>query len=702
MYAIPIHEIMFRVYYYTALFVICFSLASLSAFAARTVNEAFIAQEDAKKVFTSEFPGGQFGSALVRGDFNGDGADDLAISAPIASPKDKKWSGVVRVIFGRTYKVVTYHGENSGDQLGRSLAVGDFNGDGMDDLAIGAHNAYVAGENPGKAYLLYGGNIEGNSRDFANENADRELTGIVNNSAFALTLAAGDINHDGIDDLLVGAPLSTRLRNINAGAVYLYAGSSGKVSESYDSVFYGQVADERFGSEIKTGDFNGDGHLDLVVGAYKADSVSTNQAGKVYFYDGSDELGDVIFSPDAVFNGNSNGEWFGFSLAVGDLNGDLIDDLAISSFPYWSDRNMSQVLIYYGGADFSQKKPNIIINEAEKQNILASDVLLRDFNSDGRADILIGAPGVGQSANGYEGAVYMIESSDKKFNPLYRVQSRDLDTYIYGQQVDDWFGNAIEVLDFNNDGYMDLAVGAMYADTDLGTDNGEVVILWGGKTAFGKKKDISEMNGQEVSRAEFVREVLAKFELRDKKKTELENCYQYREFCLFNFMSMSSYSKIELEPQLVLYPDVRLGDEYYDDITVATLLGLVNGYIDVQDSPFNKDLAISRVQALKVVMGAADILESKYRFELVASLGSYDNLTQQRSYFSDVDPRVDHMWWYPRYVNFAVDLGLIDEGEFFRPDDSITQDELDDLLDRTVEFLSAKDAKVEPSGDQGS
>ncbi len=685
---------------YIVLLLVCFP--SYSVFASGLIHESFVSQDDTKKVFIGEFPGGQFGSMLAKGDFNNDGIQDIVVSAPVASPKDKKWSGMVRVIFGGSYAVVTYHGENPGDQLGRALTVGDFNGDGLDDIAIGAHNAYRSNSNPGKVYFIYGGNIEGNSRDFANESADFELVGLSDKSGFGLALAVGDMNADGIDDLYVGAPLFNHNGQENTGAVYVYFGNHEGPSKQYKRVFFGQNANERFGSYIKNGDLNGDGYTDLLISAYRADSNGQNQAGRVYYYNGTEYH--KMFDPDMYLEGVVHGGWFGFSMDVSDVNGDGIDDLAVSSFPYWHDHELSQVSIFYGGDKFkfeggvinnNDNAVDVVIRQPEGSNIIASDVVLRDVNGDSKADVLIGSPGVRNGEEASEGAVYMLESKTAPLEHVYEVRNKDLDTYIYGEFVNDWFGNSVEVLDFNNDGYKDIVVGAMYADTETGTNNGKVFVLWGDDNVFANKKNVSNIRNNEVSRAEFVREVLFQFNLRKKKKTAISDCYEYREFCLFNFMSMSSYNDIQLEPKLILYPDVKPNDEYYDDITTATILGLVNGYINLKDSPFNKDLAISRIQALKVILGASDLMSSMYRFELIASLGSYEKLLNQESAFIDIDTRIDHMWWYPRYVNFAVDQGLVDKGEFFRPDENITKEELDELLKRTVEFLTNENAEIE-------
>jgi len=98
-----------------------------------------------------------------------------------------------------------------------------------------------------------------------------------------------------------------------------------------------------------------------------------------------------------------------------------------------------------------------------------------------------------------------------------------------------------------------------------------------------------------------------------------------------------------------------------------------------------------------VILGAADLVNSKYKFELVAILGTEDKLFNQKSYFQDIDSKIDTMWWYPRYVNFAVENGIVSEGEYFRPNDKITVWEFNAMIDRTIEFLNKQNEETESS-----
>ncbi len=113
---------------------------------------------------------------------------------------------------------------------------------------------------------------------------------------------------------------------------------------------------------------------------------------------------------------------------------------------------------------------------------------------------------------------------------------------------------------------------------------------------------------------------------------------------------------------------------------------------------------MTRIQALKVVLGAADLMDWREKFELIRDLGNEDALRDQISPFADVNALRDDSWWYPRYVNFALDTGIIDAGEYFRPDEPITEQEYNGMLQRaliksaTFHSHTAKDPQNQPPG----
>ncbi|MFC1616345.1 S-layer homology domain-containing protein [Patescibacteria group bacterium] len=199
-------------------------------------------------------------------------------------------------------------------------------------------------------------------------------------------------------------------------------------------------------------------------------------------------------------------------------------------------------------------------------------------------------------------------------------------------------------------------------------------------------EDIDDNGINLISRGRLVYKINNDFNLKQSKKSFLDSCFSEIDFCTFTFVAQTNFI-VSLNPEILLYPDVSKDHEYYEDITIATLLGYVNGYIEEENSPFRPERNISRIESLKVILAAVDLVPQKYKFELIEAFGSIEKLMTQTSYFEDVNAYVSYMWWYPRYVNFAVENGIIDNVEFFRPEDPITVEELDDMIMKTQNYL---------------
>lgn len=204
-----------------------------------------------------------------------------------------------------------------------------------------------------------------------------------------------------------------------------------------------------------------------------------------------------------------------------------------------------------------------------------------------------------------------------------------------------------------------------------------------------------------VTRGEAVHKVVETFSLRAKNAGFVTDCLQHLDECFFVFTAMTRYDQVSLNP-LKLYPDVSGAYTYADDINLATMLGLVHGNIDIQTSPFYPRAYMSRIHALKVVLGAADLLGWREKFEVVRDLGNEDALRAQKTLFKDVDALRDDSWWYPRYVNFALDSGIIDAGEYYRPDEPISENEYQEMLNRALiksQLIHAQEGpQAQPSG----
>lgn len=317
---------------------------------------------------------GYFGTALAGlGDVNGDGYGDLAVGEP----------GI-----GTTSKVLVYHGRAGGplDEPSRTLnsvtpnssfgssvaGVGDVNGDGYADLAVGAPQA---GTSASGAVYLYQGGPGGLAATPA-----LTLTGAAS-SSFGGTLAgAGDVNGDGYDDLLVGAQ--------SASSVTLYLGGSDglvtalPITRSSPAGPFTQFA----ASLAAAGDVNGDGFADIVVGAPGAN----NNLGAAYVYLGG--ASGLSSAPARTYTGSTGFGGVGHAVAgAGDTDGDGYADLAVGSFDYGAQ--VGAVYLYRGGPGGPASTPALTMPSGAVNDGFGTALAgLGDVNGDGYADLLAGAP----------------------------------------------------------------------------------------------------------------------------------------------------------------------------------------------------------------------------------------------------------------------------------------------------------------------
>lgn len=204
-----------------------------------------------------------------------------------------------------------------------------------------------------------------------------------------------------------------------------------------------------------------------------------------------------------------------------------------------------------------------------------------------------------------------------------------------------------------------------------------------------------ENNTRMLSRGEVVYRIVDAFDLTTREKTFLTSCREHLDECFFVFSAMSDFDDISFDPLLRLYPDLSPHHRYFEAINVASMLGLIHGYLHEDGTPFRPESVMTRIQALKVVLGAADLLEWKDRFEL-----SSEELAQATLYLDEVLSTPEG-WWYNRYLNFAYKNSIIPPSEYFRPDDIVTVAELQEMINNTHDFMAARtyDQKAFAGGD---
>ena len=370
------------------------------------------------------------------------------------------------------------------DELASSIAGGDVNGDGIDDLLIGSVND---NDQLGALYVVLGPLDE--TMGAANMNADAAVYGTAEVSLGA-AVAVADLNGGSAEDILVGAP-ETDISGVgsNVGAVYVYFDglSEDATPDAADLTITGVDGGARLGSTISSdGDIDGDGLTDVMLTSLYDDSFGTS-SGSVAIYLGLDDSIDALTTEDrdTQLASSINHSSFGHSVeVVGDVNGDGRDDLLIGS-PQTNTHgtHTGTAYLYLGhatnfgsGASRLHSSANATYHGVAARDLAGSAITgLGDVDADGYAEFAISAPkhnGLASNA----GAVYLMLDPD-------RTGVHDLDdaadVVLYGPNTSDRIGESLSgEIDMDNDGVNDLIVGSPYAQLD-GSGSGKAFLLYG-------------------------------------------------------------------------------------------------------------------------------------------------------------------------------------------------------------------------------
>ena len=348
----------------------------------------------ADKVFTGENVGDAFSDGDISlADMNNDGFDDVIVGARF---------------FNNRGRVYIFHGGRDMDEkpdvvieaeegvmkssFGRGVTVGDVNGDGYNDLFVAAPGAADVKD---RAYLFYGG-------DPFNTTIDKRFTGEGTRDAFAHKMCAcGDVDGDGCDDLLIGTRFWPKSKN--TGRAYLFCGGPGTaMDETCDLYFDAESPRGEFGSGTGMFDVDNDGYAEILIGARRWPGRGSQ--GRVYLYWGSnratmDNVADLHFDGEI----GANAAFGSGCVVVGYIDKDDFGDIVIPAFDYYRYSRHGRAYLYYGNTKASMDTTCDRTLTPQSTKNQPHRVRIGDFNGDGYGDVVMG----GWEYNDFQGRCYL-------------------------------------------------------------------------------------------------------------------------------------------------------------------------------------------------------------------------------------------------------------------------------------------------------
>ncbi|MCF2497505.1 FG-GAP-like repeat-containing protein [Dyadobacter chenhuakuii] len=410
-------------------------------------------------------------SVAAAGDVNGDGFGDIIVGASLFDNGDVDegaafiYHGSVNGLMPTFTTALEINKEQA--KFGFSVSTaGDVNGDGYDDVVVGAPLFENGQENEGAVFVYYGSNL-GVSK-IGQTKIEGNKTGIE----LGLSVSnAGDTNGDGFGDIVIGVIFYSNNEQ-EEGAAFIYNGSAAGLLINSVKVLESNQAFAWFGySTSGAGDVNSDGFADIIVGAQFYDNIYTDAGAATIFY-GS--LAGINANSFIQLESDQHNALFGCSVSsAGDVNGDGFSDLVIGARGY---DNISidggAAFIYYGSvAGILSDKFNKIGIAATHSNLGVTVAGAGDVNADGYHDVIVGADYFSKGEK-EEGAAFIFPGTNAGIfaEPIFEVQ---------GQREFYFLGRALDGAgDINGDGYGDIVIGTQFFDHES-FDEGSATIYYG-------------------------------------------------------------------------------------------------------------------------------------------------------------------------------------------------------------------------------